>query len=54
MVGDKRSFPLSWELLPELGSSNLSEQQQALFLMMPLWQNYQICALGDSYLAPGG
>jgi hypothetical protein len=47
VVWDKRSFPIYFELLPKLGSSNISEQQNALSQVMPLFQNYQICVLGD-------
>ena len=47
VVWDKRSFPIYFELLPKLGSSNISEQQKALAQVMPLFQNYQACVLGD-------
>ena len=47
VVWDKRAFPIYFELLPKLGSSNISEQQNALAQVMPLFQNYQICVLGD-------
>jgi len=47
VVWYKRSFPIYWELLPKLGSSNISEQQHALSRVMPLLKNYQICVLGD-------
>lgn len=47
VVWEKRSFPIYFELLPKRGSSNISEQQNALSQVMPLFQNYQICVLGD-------
>lgn len=47
VVWGKRSFPIYFELLPKLGSSNISEQQNALSQVMPLFRNYQICVLGD-------
>jgi hypothetical protein len=33
--------------LPKLGNSNISEQQQLLAKVMPLFQNYKVCVLGD-------
>ena len=47
VVWEKRSFPIYFELLAKLGSSNISEQQNALSQVIPLFQNYQICVLGD-------
>ena len=47
VVWDKRAFPIYFELLPKLGSSNISEQQNALSQVMPLFRNYKICVLGD-------
>ena len=47
IVWDKRSFPIYFELLPKLGSSNMNEQKTALSSVMPLLKNYNICILGD-------
>ena len=47
VIWDKRSFPIYFKLLPKLGNSNISEQQKLLAKVMPLFQNYKICVLGD-------
>lgn len=47
IIWDKRAFPIYFELLPKLGSSNISEQQNLLSQVMPLFQSYKICVLGD-------
>ena len=47
VVWDKRSFPVYFELLPKLGSSNLTEQQAAIGRVLPIFNNYKICVLGD-------
>ncbi|QYX34022.1 IS4 family transposase [Sphaerospermopsis torques-reginae] len=47
VIWDKRAFPIYFKLLPKLGNSNISEQQQLLAKVMPLFQNYKVCVLGD-------
>lgn len=47
LVWENRAIPLSWSLLPKLGSSNLAEQQDALAEILPLLKDYQIVVLGD-------
>jgi hypothetical protein len=47
IIWDKRAFPIYFELLPKLGSSNISEQQNLLSQVIPLFENYKICVLGD-------
>ncbi|NEO00767.1 MAG: IS4 family transposase [Moorea sp. SIO3I7] len=47
IVWDKRAFPIYFELLPKLGSSNIHEQKTALSSVMPLLKNYKVCLLGD-------
>lgn len=47
IIWDKRAFPIYFRLLPKLGSSNISEQQNLLSKVIPLFQKYKICVLGD-------
>jgi hypothetical protein len=47
VVWDKRAFPIYFELLPKLGSSNIDEQKAILSKVLPVLKNYQICVLGD-------
>jgi hypothetical protein len=47
VIWDKRAFPIYFTLLPKLGNSNISEQQNILSKVMPLFQDYKICILGD-------
>ncbi|MDF5715728.1 MAG: IS4 family transposase [Rhizonema sp. NSF051] len=47
VVWDKRSFPVYFELLPKLGSSNIDEQKAILSKVLPIFNNYKICVLGD-------
>jgi hypothetical protein len=47
VVWDKRAFPVYFSLLPKLGSSNLDEQTKILSKILPLFENYKICVLGD-------
>lgn len=47
VVWDKRAFPIYFELLPKLGRSNVSEQKSAISQVLPLFDNYKICVLGD-------
>ncbi|MHC0067319.1 IS4 family transposase [Nostoc sp. UIC 10890] len=47
VIWDKRAFPIYFKLLPKLGSSNIDEQQKLLSQVMPLFQKYKICVLGD-------
>ena len=46
-VWDQRAFPVYFELLPKLGSSNLKEQTTILSQVLPILKNYKICVLGD-------
>jgi hypothetical protein len=41
IIWDKRAFPIYFELLPKLGSSNISEQQNLLSQVIPLFENYK-------------
>ncbi|BAZ41582.1 transposase [Calothrix sp. NIES-4101] len=47
VVWDKRAFPVYFELLPKLGSSNIHEQTAIISKVLPLLNNYTICVLGD-------
>lgn len=47
VVWDKRAFPIYFELLPKLGSSNIDEQKTLISQVLPLLRNYKICVLGD-------
>jgi Transposase DDE domain len=47
IIWDKRAFPIYFELLPKLGSSNISEQQNLISKVIPVFENYKICILGD-------
>lgn len=47
VIWDKRSFPIYFELLPKLGSSNLNEQKRILSQVFPIVKDYNICVLGD-------
>jgi hypothetical protein len=47
VVWDKRAFPVYFELLPKLGSSNLDEQKAALSKALMIFKNHKICVLGD-------
>jgi hypothetical protein len=47
VVWDKRAFPVYFELLPKLGSSNIDEQKAIISKVLPILKNYKICVLGD-------
>ena len=47
IIWDKRAFPIYFELLPKLGSSNISEQQNLISKVIPVFENHKICILGD-------
>ncbi len=47
VVWDKRAFPVYFELLPKLGSSNLDEQKAVFSQALPIFKNYKVCVLGD-------
>jgi hypothetical protein len=47
LIWQKRAIPVSWEILPELGNSNLEQQTQLLTKVIPLFQDYQVILLGD-------
>lgn len=47
VVWDKRTFPVYFELLPKLGSSNIHEQKSIISQVFPIFNNYKICILGD-------
>lgn len=47
IIWDKRSFPIYFELLSKLGSSNLDEQKRILSQVFPIVSNYNVCVLGD-------
>jgi len=47
IIWDKRAFPVYFELLPKLGSSNISEQQNLFSKVIPIFKTYKVCVLGD-------
>jgi hypothetical protein len=47
VIWDKRSFPVYFELLSKLGSSNLDEQTKILSKVLPIFNEYKLCVLGD-------
>lgn len=47
VIWDKRAVPIYFTLLPKLGSSNLTEQQKLLSQVIPIFNNYKVCILGD-------
>lgn len=47
VVWEKRAFPIYFELLPKLGSSNLNEQKGILSKVLPLFKKYKVVILGD-------
>lgn len=47
IVWDKRAFPIYFELLPKLGSSNINEQKAALSQVIPVLKKYKVCLMGD-------
>ena len=47
VIYDHRAIPIYFELLPKLGSSNLSEQKQAILQILPIFNKYKTIILGD-------
>jgi hypothetical protein len=47
LVWKQRAIPLFWTLLPKLGSSNVTEQMDAIAQVLPLLKDYQVVVLGD-------
>jgi len=47
LIRHKRALPLSWCLLPKLGSSNLSEQTLTLEQVLPLLKGAKVIVLGE-------
>ena len=47
IIWDKRAFPVYFTLLPKLGSSNIIEQKDIIAKVIPLFNNYKVCVLGD-------
>lgn len=47
LIWDKRAFPIYFELLPKLGSSNFEEQKVAIAKVLPLVKGYKTVVLGD-------
>lgn len=47
LIWQQRAIPLYFELLPKLGSSNLSEQTTALCKVLPLLNGYKTVVLGE-------
>lgn len=47
VIWDKRALPIYFILLAKLGSSNFGEQQKLLSSVMPIFENYRVCVLGD-------
>ena len=47
VISDQRAIPIYFELLPNLGSSSLSEQKALLVKVLPLLKDYKKVVLGD-------
>lgn len=47
VIYDKRAIPIYFELLPKLGSSNLTEQKRLFSQVLPLFKKYKTIVLGD-------
>lgn len=47
LVWERRSIPLYWELLGNLGSSNLEAQTNTIAQALPLLKEYKVIILGD-------
>ena len=47
IIWDKRALPIYFTLLPKLGSSNLTEQKDIITKVIPIFNNYKVCVLGD-------
>ncbi|MFH7029462.1 MAG: IS4 family transposase [Heteroscytonema crispum UTEX LB 1556] len=47
IIWDKRAIPVYFELLPKLGSSNIEEQKGIISKIIPLFETYKLCILGD-------
>lgn len=47
VIYEQRAIPVYFELLPKLGSSNLSEQTSLIFQVLPLFKEYKLIVLGD-------
>ena len=47
IIWDKRAFPVYFTLLPKFGSSNITEQKDIIKKVIPLFNNYKVCILGD-------
>ena len=47
VIWKKRAIPIYFELLGKLGSSNLEEQTKIFSKVIPIFENYKICVLGD-------
>jgi hypothetical protein len=47
VVWDKRAFPIYFRLLSKLGNSNFDEQTKIISQVLPLFEAYKICVLGD-------
>lgn len=48
LVWEQRAIPLYWELLGNLGSSNLEAQTNAIAQVLPLLKEYKVIVLGDA------
>ncbi len=47
VIYEQRAIPVYFELLPKLGSSNLSEQTSLISQVLPLFKEYKLIVLGD-------
>ncbi len=47
LIWDRRAYPIYWELLHKLGSSNFEEQTAAISKVLPLLKEYKTVGLGD-------
>jgi hypothetical protein len=47
IIYEQRSIPVFFELLPKLGSTNFTEQTKIIAQVLPLFEKYKTCVLGD-------
>lgn len=47
IVWAKRAWPIYWQFMPKLGSSNLEQQKAILRPVLRLLKNYQVVVVGD-------
>lgn len=47
VIWSKRAWPVYWQLMPKIGSSNLAQQQAILRPCLRLLKSYQVVVVGD-------